>query len=264
VVVPVTIRIPADAPGTDASDADNEVHWRLEVRAATPGLDYAATFDVPIYRTAESALPETAERATHLKPVPAIASLTVPRSEATAMADDASAGAHDANSRIAVRQTAEGLVLDFAAARNPGAAAGLSAFALLWTGSIALMIALRAPFFFPLIFGLFDALFFWIALEMWFGVTRIKANGAGVKVASGLGEPGAERWIPASDIADVGTAIGMQVNTTAYYDLRLTRVSGRSVKLGGDIRHKREAEWLARQILAAIRPADAKPRAVER
>ena len=69
VVAPVAIRIPADAPGTDHSAIDDEVVWRLEARAAEPGVDYRATFELPIYRTAESDQAESARTATHLRAV---------------------------------------------------------------------------------------------------------------------------------------------------------------------------------------------------
>ncbi len=49
--VPVLFEIPSDCDPTDESD---RIAWRLECRAKTPGLDYATTFDVPVFRAAAS------------------------------------------------------------------------------------------------------------------------------------------------------------------------------------------------------------------
>ena len=59
---------------------------------------------------------------------------------------------------IHVRQTETGVEYHFAAARNPSFALGLTAFLLIWTGALWLQIALDAPWFFPLLTGLFELL----------------------------------------------------------------------------------------------------------
>lgn len=46
--VDVTIRVPADARGTNGRLA-RPIRWQLEVRIPTPGPDYVATFPIPIY-----------------------------------------------------------------------------------------------------------------------------------------------------------------------------------------------------------------------
>jgi hypothetical protein len=59
--IPIAIPIPADARETDERDASDRVIWRLAVTAEVPGIDYSATFEVPVFRTAESETPLTAE-----------------------------------------------------------------------------------------------------------------------------------------------------------------------------------------------------------
>lgn len=46
--VDVTIRVPADARGTNGR-LTRPIRWQLEVRIPTPGPDYVATFPIPIY-----------------------------------------------------------------------------------------------------------------------------------------------------------------------------------------------------------------------
>ena len=59
--IPVAIPIPADARKTDERDAADRVIWRLVLAADEPGIDYSATFEVPVFRTAESEVPLTPE-----------------------------------------------------------------------------------------------------------------------------------------------------------------------------------------------------------
>ena len=52
--VPVLFAIPFDLPETSRPETEREFEWRLEVWANLPGIDYDATFEVPVYKTAES------------------------------------------------------------------------------------------------------------------------------------------------------------------------------------------------------------------
>jgi hypothetical protein len=52
--VPALFAIPFELPQTSRPESEREVEWRLEVWARLPGIDYDATFDVPVFKTAES------------------------------------------------------------------------------------------------------------------------------------------------------------------------------------------------------------------
>jgi hypothetical protein len=153
-------------------------------------------------------------------------------------------------SAIAVTREGGALVIVFPAARNPSMALGMTAFSMLWTGAIVFMVGMRAPWFFPVVFGLFDVLISWIVLTLWLEVIRVRVDASGVAIASGLVTPGPARVY--TQVKDVRVAIGMTSGTTAWYDLKLVLANGREVAAGGGIRHKREAEWIAAQMLAAL------------
>ena len=57
--IPVAIPIPADARKTDERDATHRVIWRLVVTPDVPRNDFSATFEVPVFRTAQSEAPLT-------------------------------------------------------------------------------------------------------------------------------------------------------------------------------------------------------------
>jgi hypothetical protein len=75
-----------------------------------------------------------------------------------------------------------------------------------------------------------------------------------VRVASGLLTAGRERRLPASEVAEVTTRIGMQAGGTPYYDVILVRRDGKRVVAGRNIRDKREAEWVAGLIREGVTP----------
>ncbi|HEX7335819.1 MAG TPA: hypothetical protein VF252_01325 [Gemmatimonadales bacterium] len=233
--IPIAFRLPADAPGCDGTDANNRVLWRLRLSATVPGIDYESQFEVPVFRTAASDRPLTAEE------------------EAITHDPLAAAGYQQpADSRIVVTSNRRGTEILFPAARNPGVAAGVSLFLVLWLGCIALQMYFRAPLVFPIVTGLFGLLILISVLDLWLEVARVNVDAGTLTWARGYLSPGRERSLPASEIADVIASIGMQAGTTVHYDVAVVRRNGKKVKVGRSVRDKREAEWLARLIRSAL------------
>lgn len=226
--IPIAFAIPADSRQCDDHDPNDRVLWRLEVSADVPGIDYASAFEVPVFRTAESVTPRTeSEEAADRDPL----APAVYRQPAT--------------SRIEVTSNRRGTEIFYPAGRNPGMATSLTVFLLIWCAAIWACIHFKAPILFPIIFGLFGILILWFTLDAWLRVTRVTIEPGTITVASGYLTTGEGTAIPASDIADVTAAIGMQGGNAVYYDVTIVRKDGRKVKAGGSIRDKREAEWLA-------------------
>ena len=48
--VPVDFAIPASCRPTDESDSSDKIKWKLDVRAAVPGVDLKMSFEVPVFR----------------------------------------------------------------------------------------------------------------------------------------------------------------------------------------------------------------------
>jgi hypothetical protein len=236
--VPVRVPIPPDALPCDDSNPGNVVLWRLEVSAEVPGVDYASTFEVPVFRTEESSRPRT----------------EVEAAAARALVEQAKRFEPGPDCRIQVTRNRRGTEIVFPAARNRGAAIGLTGFLLLWLGATAGTVLLGAPLLFPIVFGLFAVLLLWAVLDQWLGVSRVTAGDGTVRVASGLLTAGRERRLSASEVAEVTTRIGMQAGGTPYYDVILVRRDGKRVVAGRNIRDKREAEWVAGLIREGVTP----------
>jgi hypothetical protein len=232
--IPVAFAIPADAVPSDPRAGGDRVLWRLEVTGEVPGVDYAAAFEVPVFHTAVSDTPRTeAERAL----------------DATVLAP--ADYRQPAGSPIQVSTTRRGTEIYYPA-RNPGMAAGLTVFAAIWLGAIALMIAVHAPIFFPIVFGLFGLLLVYLVLDAWLGVTRVTAERGRVTVATGWLTPRREQALRADEISEVAIRIASQAGNTPYYEVSLVTSTGKRVAAGQGIRDKREAEWLAAMLRTAM------------
>ena len=231
--VPVAFRIPADAAGSDSTNPNDQTVWRLTLSANVPGVDYHASFEVPVFRTGDISAGDDVEY-----PAVSLATAAPYRQPAT--------------SRITVKRNQRGTEIFFPAARNPGVALGTTIFTILWTGLVFLLVSWDAPRVFPIVFGLFDLLLIAGVLQLWFGVSRIVASRAGATVARGFVFTGRERTMEAAHIADVTIKIGMQAGGTPYYDVVLIRQDGKAVIVGRSVRDKREAGWLVQTLKEAM------------
>ncbi len=241
--IPVRFLVPFDCEATNHLNPNNEILWRLEVSAETPGVDYSARFEVPVFKTSASSPEVTGDEI-------AVAAVRV-RSVSTS-------GAALPGSRVRIRPIGfGGTEFRFGAMRNSSAAASLTGFTVIWLATIPLQRHFGAPIIFPIVTALVGVLLVWGSLSLWFGVTRVRVEYGSLRIKSGLFGLGRERTYAASEIAKIEPRIGMQWGTTPYYDIRVTLTGGSAQPArrrsrtaahrtaGGNIRDKREAEALA-------------------
>jgi hypothetical protein len=233
--LPVAFAIPADARATDDRNANDRILWRLTVTADVPGVDYAAAFEVPVFRTVASDQPRT-------------------EAEVSATRDPLAPAVYrqPATSRIEVTTNRRGTEILFPAARNPGMAGGVTAFFAVWSVAIWAVIHFKAPIIFPIVFGFFGMLILWGVLDLWLKVTRVTVDSSAVTVANGYLISGAGKTIAANDVEDVTAAIAGQGGSTVYYSVQLVLKNGKKVNAGSWLRDKHEAEWLAVTIKTAL------------
>ena len=154
-----------------------------------------------------------------------------------------------------MQPTDAGTAYHFGAMRNVSFAAGMTVFILIWTGGLWLQWRVGFPWIFPLLFGLFELLLIVVAIDLWFGAITVTIGAGVVRRRHTILGLGSTREIPAADIAQIDLPITMQTtgrSGTPYYELRAKRTNGRKLSLGSGIRDKRQAEWLAAEMRAAI------------
>jgi hypothetical protein len=230
--IPVALRIPVDAQPTEKLNSRDEFLWLLEATANVPGVDYHDVFEVPVFRTKDTPQAEEASEET---------AFGVQSSEAQACE-----APRPEQLTVRVQQIAEGTEFYFPAARNRSFAVSMTAFAGAFGGLGYFLTHTRAPFIFPLAFGLFAVLLGYFTMQMWLGTTRV-VIGKSLMLQSGLLGGGKVQQITFSDISSISDKITAQQGGgtgTPYYDIEMTLRSGKKLTLGRSLRDKRETEWL--------------------
>lgn len=224
--LPIAVALPDDVPQTDVRNPNDATIWRLGVEADVPGIDYAATFELPVFRTAHapSAMPSSPSRA----------------------------AAPPATRTLIDRETADGLVIEFPPFRLNSAAAAVFVFALIFGGSAFFIGTNGFTFIFPLIFGLVGILLLYVAIDLLLGASTLLVHRHGIRESRRLFFARHHEYSK-NLIRDVRMKIGMQQTRvggtpTAWYHLELVRLNGKSKPIGRAIRDKREAEWLVGRV----------------
>ena len=238
--LPVEFHIPFESEPTDESDRYRKIIWRLGAGANLAGVDYQTQFDVPVFKTADSSPEEPTDDAYGFK--------------------SASVETFDPKqTTIEIRPSAlGGTEYYFAAARNKGAAAAITLFFLLFTGITAALFYFGVFLLFPIVFGFFCLLMFVFVIDMWFTSMRVVIEDGKVRVVSSTLGYRRTTEVPYADVKDIKLKIGMRQQRTmtqdakAYYDIEIERQFGRNITAGRHLRDKREAEWIAEQMLLQI------------
>lgn len=233
-VIPVRIAIPYTCEETSIARSHPAIRWNLQTKASVPGVDYAASFVVPVFRT-----PESSPDVDGLRSPPQYATSEVSTEEIPQV--------HRRPSR------AGGMEWFFPAAMNPGAAIGTTIFFLLWCGLVYFMTSVDAPVILVIVFGLFGVLFLWVTLQVWCGQSLVSIDAGSLTVRAGIFGIGRKRTITSGEVERVVPVISMQMGSRPYYSISLVTKENKKVHLGQWLRNKREADNICREMMEWLR-----------
>ena len=229
--IPVFFKLPDNLPESAVSPGDG-IHWRLEASATLRGPDFQAAFEVPIFKLPEPISDD-------------------PTVQYQISLDEVRQKIH---SHIQVNDLPDGgKEFIFPAARNPGVASGATIVCLIWTGIIALLIWKHAPLPFLFIFSAIDLLMAAFVFDLWFRRSRVVANSAGVTVQRAWFAFKKEQRLQTSEIKSITSDVGATVGHAAYHDLKVHARDGKEFMLAKNLNSKPEANWLVRQMIAALK-----------
>lgn len=243
--IPVLFTIPFDCAPCDDRNWENMVHWELEVSAATPGMDYKATFSVPVFKTPASRPDFEADR-----------SLIAPYVAETEPAADL----REAGVRRATAPDGEAVRFILPRARHAGTALVLTfMMLLLWAvpygiwrfdsdRSLGGMVFLGV---FSLVFGLVGLVLAVVAADLWLYRSVIDVSRRGLSVTAGLWR-GRTTWIAAGDMEQFELKSMMGSENRRYYDLVVRTREGQRTTLGKHLPGRRLAEAVQRQVEEAL------------
>ncbi len=228
--IPVFFQLPGDKPESTPDTGDG-IHWRLEAWARFPGPDFRAAFEVPVFKLEEP------QQVSEDPTLPHQLSLDEIRKQI----------------RSKIQIIADGKEYFFPAGRAPGFAIGATAVCLIWTGIVVLLACIRAPLPITLIFGAMDLLMLSYVLDLWLRRNRVAISAQAIKIETGWHLFKKENSLKISDAVNFFAEIGTPVGHLAYYDLKLRTRDGKELTLAKNLNHKPEADWLARQMTAAVK-----------
>jgi hypothetical protein len=231
--IPVFFKLPDNLPESTPNSGDG-IHWKLEASATLRGPDFHAVFEVPVFKLPEP--PQIFDDPT----VPYQTSLDEVRKQI--------------HSKIQINDLPDGgREFTFPAARNPGFASGATVVCLIWTGVIALMIWRHGPPLFLLVFSAMDLLMTAFVFDLWFRRSRVAVNPEGLTVQMAWFALKKEQGLPTSEIKSISTDVGATAGHAAYHDLKVHARDGKELLLAKNLNSKPEADWLVRQMIAALK-----------
>ena len=231
--IPIRFQVPYECRPTDETETDNTIIWRLEVSSSEPGIDYSATFEVPVFTTAQSSPALNEQKVAQL-------ALGV-------------AGAPERPTNLEIRPAATGGTEYVLVPRaSVGSSIGLVVFTLVWTGVVALLVISGAPLFFPLVFGAFDLLLIGIIIAMHFLVVIVVVEPDAITVRHRLFGLTRGTRMPLDSIIGIRVVAGGQSGSRAYWTISFEQKGGMSVRLWQIMEHRRNAEWLAAELRRII------------
>jgi hypothetical protein len=239
--IPVDFVIPSDAYVTDHDNSSDQVLWLLHAQGDIPGIDYSDDFELPVFKTSFSSEQAPADSSSETS------------SFAAGTSDDSSAVsvAAPAHPKVVISSQDGGTEFYFPAFRTPSRALFLFIFAVIWTGVVYFLFHSKAPWFFPIIFGLMDLFVILGLFHVALGTARIRVgNGEIVSTKRVLGIGSPKRFLFSEVDAIVAVTSGQQGGPqgNSMYAIRLRTKNGRRVALADEISSRQEARWIVSQI----------------
>jgi len=115
------------------------------------------------------------------------------------------------------------------------------------------LICIQAPPLLPLVAGAGDLLMMIFLVNLWFHRSRVAIAAGQVKIELAWFQFKKQRVIKSADVVNFATEIGANVGHSAYYDLKVRTRDGQEFPLAKHLGNRPEAEWLVRQMSAALK-----------
>lgn len=231
--IPVLFQIPFES---DPTDSKGETRWQLEVKAAVPGVDYRATFDIPVFITEQSDpefVPDDSAFAQYAAPA------------------DPERDLREAGVLKTASPTGEGCRFDISMCRSFGYTATAVA-SVLWitcTGMLIFMLFGQASAYPTFLLGLVDALLLWFLLKVAFHRSVVDVSAHGLAVTSGPFGLGHRHWVSVTEIA--GLEAVQFANHLAYIPVAVCH-DGSQVTIAKRLPSQRLANALLQEIEKAM------------
>lgn len=231
----VRFRVPTDEPETSVGNDYPSINWELSVSAAVEGVDFSASYPLPVFKTNETPEPGTDEADKPITERPVRSSGVVERTIVRQRAADGTA------------------TWDYPPMRARKAAVFLTGFTIVWSAIMWLLVSQDAPGIFVAVFGFFEVLLILGTVDVLLGRVTVTVDRSGMLVKHGVGSFLRTRVVAPSDIARIRVKGGMTVGSTMYHNIVATLSDGKNVPVGNYLRSRAEAEAIVEEMEEALK-----------
>lgn len=237
VTIPFRFAIPYALP-EPRNHGNPTVSWRLSFSASTPGLDYEASFEVPVFKTSESQ----------------------PDFNASVLATDASGATVQAAMPLDPRTVRvdvfkDGTVFTYPRSRNLVAGIWMLVFALGFAAIVPFLYYKDAGWIFTGLWGTFSAGLLIAALYFLLNETVVEANQKGVSIRSSYLLFWFTRTFSPAEIAEIVTHSNVQIGDDSYYQIQVVTQDGKKHSAGSGFRNSTQAEQVVALMVSAMQGA---------
>lgn len=236
--IAVRFRTPFDAHPTDERNPDSKYVWKMSADADVPGVDFAATFEVPVFKT-ETSSPQVTEEALRTEEVAAHPPV-VASPEATGV--------------TIVPTAAGGTEFIIKANGNSAGSFGAVVVFLIFIGIAGVIIYLSGPGFFALVFGAIGILVAGLGIFGVYGESRIVVEDGHVSVRNILFGKMWGRRVPCETVERIGVRGEGRKGKHGNCSVTMTLAGGKSLSPMQTVSEIATAEWLAEEVRKAMQP----------
>ncbi len=250
--VPVDFYIPYDQPALDDSQEDSQIIWQLRAEAALPGVDFSASFNIPVFRTPESDSNIDTEVLDQGRLIGVLdeEGYKIPCYEPV---NETETGKELRRAGLKMKPTPSGgIAIISPILRQPMLAVGMVFFILMWIGIILMVtFCIGASFLFLVPFYLFLLLLIWGSLDALTGIQWVEISKTGIRAKGGPFGRGVLHHLPFDAFAGFYKSSNMQFGNTKYFTVILQKKDDDRIKIFKNLKHS-EAQAVIDALNTAI------------
>lgn len=232
--VPFSFELPPDGESTGDINPSERIVWRLHVTADVPGIDYDATFELPVFRTGDD--PELAEK---------IATYRHAHREEFARRE------LSPKSQVTIESLADGgTAFRIKPRRDFGSVLSSLTFLVVWCGAIVGMVKIGAPILFPIFFGLFALLMIIGLFDAFFGRSYVTVSHSAITIRRSVLMFSTTRTLSPADLESI-TPKPVGSGSKPLYDIELRLPPAQARALGCYLKSHDDAEIVAARMWTA-------------
>ena len=233
--VPVEFKLPNDKPISDWSNSSSEHFWRVRAEAQLPGVDYAASFIIPVFAIDQSDLSEEERYEENFFAELEDADTTTDNGEWQHL-------------NLAHEQTVQGSQYTFGRARLKTMAFMLTFMCLIFGGvGAAMFIVKNGSLIIGIVFSLFGFFMAWGALHQWLNKSEFTVSYNKLNLRSGWFMTKSKTF-QTQDIKRIYKNSSMSSGNVKYYGIYLDTIEKDKVKIAENLVGNRDIDSLITKI----------------